>query len=191
MNKLDERLFLLQKSICQCCVETTKSVGMNYFTNDLPFPIWQPKGKNHAIDIIPWVIGEKYPDKKVLYHYVLKIEADKKTGKTNLWKFSLTYNKNTIKRFIFLILCHDTPKELSKGLQVWDTFEEGFYKKLHKRARVLNTGGFILFSHPNEGKRISFVMHKNKCKEVEFHDREPIDNKYIEHNYSLDNYINW
>lgn len=107
------------------------------------------------------------------------------------------------RRAIYNMVCQDTEKEIAKGVQIWDVSHFLFEKKVAELSLLPKGGGFVLFSDPDEGKSISFVMKNTSYKDentgksqdsIEFSafrflDRGPIDNDVLEQGLCLDELI--
>ena len=102
---------------------------------------------------------------------------------------------NPVRRVIYNIEVLDTPKEQAKGIQLWEVSHFLFEKELAEAAKKKKGGGFVTFSHPDEGKIVSFRRvgkgaTTTSYKAFSFEDREePISDKLLDSALVLDEII--
>lgn len=118
--------------------------------------------------------------------------------KTDLYK-----KLQPTRRAIYNIYCQDTEKEMEKGVQIWDVAHFLFEKKVAELSLLPKGGGFVLFSDPDEGKSVSFIMKETSYKDentgkqqnsiefgaFRFMDRKPIPDDLLEKTKCLDELI--
>lgn len=155
-------------------------------------PLWSPSFDDHTIDVIPYYAGNNDVDvdegeETYTYEYLVH----KKVGAQNTWivcpgmydkPCPICEYRNKLRekddkkyknywprpRNLYNIICHDSNKELKKGVQIWDVpkfwFEEPLMKISKRPARRGKEEKTINFAHPSKkiGKSIAFTIDKPK-----------------------------
>lgn len=191
--------------------------GAGIFKDDIgDVNFWSPKEGDHIIDIIPYEAGSNDPTTSPGEQtYCFEYLVHPKVGPTENQKvicleetFGQTcpicqhrialmnegQNKEVWKplfpkpRNIYNIVCDDSPKELQRGVQIWDVSNFYFEKHLTKIAkgpvaRGGNRGGpaeiKIPFAHPDEGKSISFSIETTGKEFPEYSSHQFVDRDYV------------
>jgi hypothetical protein len=147
---------------------------------------WRPKEGEHVFDVIPYFAGNNHPkyDKGVLTH-VLKLnvhtnigmnfnqfvctmrhwnEADpicqyihSQRGKMSKQAWSQVAPKQ---RTVYIVWVHDNKEEEDKGPQLWEVAYTFMEEPLEQISKLPLEGGYVPFSHPDQGKSISFRIVK-------------------------------
>ena len=196
--------------------------GPKYLKDGVKSSFWFPKDGKHIIDIIPYLAGENDPNAAAgKPQYVLDVWVHQKVGalqqafycpaknakkrcpiceKQMEMRKSGDYSDEEIKelnpkrRTMYNIVCYDTKEDIKKGVQLWETAHFFFENHIAEISQRPKTGGFIPFSHPDEGKSIAFKISK-KGQNTEylghrFEDRdEPIDDDILESALVLDDLL--
>jgi len=174
---------------------------------------WAPKEGDHILDIIPYMAGPDDPNvKEGNPTYVLEIYIHPDVGgieNQTMICMEKTYKKpcpicehrrslqkegadeDLVKslqprrypRSIYNVVCYDSEKDESKGIQIFDTSHYLFEMYLLKLAQGSSRGGqrptgFIPFADPEEGKSIRFT--RQGMKE---------NTRYIAHAFENRNYV--
>jgi hypothetical protein len=165
---------------------------------------WKPSEEDHSINIIPYIAGDnnpKFKKGKVAYfldiyiHRGIGVNEDSyiclnrsfgkdcpiceyiaKVKKTDDYDEEYVKSLNPTRRAIYNIQVLDNPKEIAKGVQMWDVSHYLFEKELAELAKKKQGGGFTYFADPDEGKIISFRKKgegfNTKYHALAFEDRE-------------------
>jgi hypothetical protein len=184
---------------------------------------WKCSEDEHFINIIPYLAGKNNPNvKEGNWAYNLDIFVHRKVGvnEDSFICLSRSFGRkcpicdeqarlrslddyddkfvkslNPTRRVVYNIECIDSEKESRKGIQLFDVSHFLFEKELAEIAKKPRGGGFILFSHPDEGKTVFFRKSGNgptntEYKAFKFEDRtEPIPDEILDAALCLDELI--
>jgi hypothetical protein len=146
---------------------------------------WWCKEGEHLIDILPYIAGANNPEKKIKQgdvsdhatYYVHKNvgandgmfvcplanfgkpcpiceyskELREEGAEDDVWK-ALKPKRMTV----YNVVVYDDAKEEAKGVQIWVVAHWNMERHLNVLAQKPRGGGKVLFSHPDQGKSISF-----------------------------------
>lgn len=82
---------------------------------------------------------------------------------------------NPKRRCLYNIICYDSTREESRGIQLWEVAHFLFEKKILSVARHPRGGGFVPFSSPNNGKSIYFEREGSGITNTQY-----LGHKFIE-----------
>jgi len=147
---------------------------------------WKPKEGEHVFDVIPYFAGTQHPkyDKGTLTH-VLKLNVHTNIG-MNFNQFVCTMRHwNEVdpicqyihsqrgkmekkawsqvapkQRTVYIVWVHDNKEEEEKGPQLWEVSYSFMEEPLEQISKLPLEGGYVPFSHPDQGKSISFRIVK-------------------------------
>jgi hypothetical protein len=99
-----------------------------------------------------------------------------------------------IRRCGYNIHCKDSQKEMDKGAQIWLIAHWFFENHIAELSQLPHGGGFILFSHPKEGKSIMFKRKGTGRDNTSylghrFLDRDPLDEEILAKTHPLDSLV--
>jgi hypothetical protein len=176
-------------------------------------PRWKPAEDDHSINIIPYIAGKNnplYKEGKIAYyldiyiHRAIGVNEDSficlnrsygqkcpicdhiaELKKTDDYDEDYVKSLNPTRRAIYNIQVLDNPKEIAKGIQLWDVSHFLFEKELAELAKKKQGGGYVNFSDPDEGKIISFRKKgegkSTKYPALSFEERdEPISDELLD-----------
>lgn len=174
---------------------------------------WKPSEDDHSINIIPYIAGKNnplYSEGKTAYYLDIYIHRSVGVNEDSYICLSRSYGQrcpicehaaelrkmdeydedyvkslNPTRRAIYNIQVLDNPKEIAKGVQLWDVSHFLFEKELAELAKKKQGGGFVVFSNPDTGKIISFRKKGEgksmKFPALSFEDREePISDELLD-----------
>ena len=196
--------------------------GPKYLKEGVKASFWFPKDGKHLIDVIPYLAGENDPNAAPgKPQYVLDVWVHQKVGalqqafycpaKNNRKRCPICEKQmemrksgdftddeirelNPKRRTMYNVVCYDTREDIKKGVQLWETAHFFFENHIAEISQRPKTGGFIPFSHPDEGKSIAFkIVKKGQNTEYlghRFEDRdEPIDDDILDSAIVLDDIL--
>ncbi len=100
------------------------------------------------------------------------------------------------RRSIYLIWDRSTPENEKKGIQIFDSAHFFMEEKLEEIAKLPRGGGYITFSHPDEGMSVCWTRKGSGQENTQylghkFIDREaPIPDRILDQAFALDQVIN-
>jgi hypothetical protein len=99
-----------------------------------------------------------------------------------------------IRRCAYNIYCKDSQKEMDKGVQIWLIAHWFFENHIAEISQLPHGGGFILFSHVDEGKSIMFKRKGTGRDNTSylghrFLDRDPLDDSLLAKAHPLDTLV--
>ncbi|MFA5397862.1 MAG: hypothetical protein WC346_17765 [Methanogenium sp.] len=186
---------------------------------------WQASEDEHEINIIPYLAGKNNPNVKEgepVYNLELFVHRQIGPANDNYICLSKSYGKacpvcdlreklikedcedeellrslKPSKRVIYNIVCLDSPKDIKKGVQVFETSQYLFEKPLIEQATLPKKGGFVPFSDPDEGTKVYFKK-KGKGLKTEFtsfqfpareEEEEKVTDELLSAAFCIENYL--
>lgn len=157
----------------------------DYFTDDLPLPKWYCTEGDHALDVIPFLAGDKHPNVKegqathnvdIFVHFGIGVTesayicpARMGLGKCPICEHQAELKKiknydedyvkslNAKRRVVYNVLVYDTPKDEDAGMMIWEASHHLAEKNIMAIARNKRSGGFVKWASPDVGKTIEFT----------------------------------
>lgn len=208
-----------------------KSIFISNISRD---KFWRPSVGEHQINIIPYKAGKNDPnadEKEPVYlldiwvHNRIGVNDDNYVCPSRNYgepcpmcehqealRQEDDYDEETVKqlepkrRVVYNIECLDSPKEQTKGVQIFEVAHFSFEKPLTEQSKLPKGGGFVYFADPDDGKVVSFeaksgsftrkvgntssIQKKTDYISFQFIDRdEPISDELLEKAYILDEII--
>ena len=200
-------------------MKDSSGYGPKYLKDGVKFSSYFPKDGTHTIDIVPYIAGANDPNcAEGKPQYVLDVWVHMKVGalqnsficpaknfrkrcpiceKQMEMRKSGDFTDEEIKelspkrRTLYNVVSYDSKEETKKGVQIWEVAHFFFENHIAEISRRPKTGGFIPFSHPDEGKSVHFkIAKKGQNSEYlghRFEDRdEPISDEILDAAYVLD-----
>lgn len=178
------------------------------FKKELEISEWRCGKGEHAIDTIPYIVGEGNPNPNIKagdFNYVLDLWVHSGVGVNEDMYIcpARTYKErcpiceeqkrlrdedvpeetikslNPVRRCIYNIVCYDTADEEAKGVQVWMVAHFFMEKHLSKLARQPRGGGYVAFSHPDVGKLIMFDRTGVGASNTAYDGHRLVDRNYV------------
>src|SRR3990172_2265393 len=184
----------------------------NIFKDEFSNKLWKCGEGEHLLDIVPYPAGKHDPKSKegewgyfldIWVHYGVGVNQDayvcparnygqpcpiceyrEDIRRTEDYDEDLVKELTPKRRSIYNIICYDSDKEESKGIQIFDSahwFMEKHISSLAKtpvRGIGKSTDSYIAFSDPDEGKSIAFTRKGTK-RNSEFLGHKFVDRNYI------------
>src|SRR4030067_1887156 len=184
----------------------------NIFKDEFSNKLWKCGEGEHLLDIIPYPAGKHDPKSKegewgylldIWVHYGIGVNQDayvcparnygqpcpiceyrEEVRRQDDYDEDLVKELTPKRRSIYNIICYNSEKEESKGVQIFDSahwFMEKHISSLAKtpaRGVGKSTDSYIAFSDPDEGKSISFTRKGTK-RNSEFLGHKFVDRNYI------------
>lgn len=157
----------------------------DYFTDDLPLPKWFCNEGDHALDVIPFLAGDKHPNVAegrpthnvdLFVHFGIGVTesayicpARMGKGKCPICEYQAELKKqknydedyvksfNAKRRVVYNVLVYDTPKDEDAGMMIWEASHHLAEKNIMAIARNKRSGGFVKWASPDVGKTIEFT----------------------------------
>lgn len=102
---------------------------------------------------------------------------------------------NPKRRCLYNIVCYDSTREESRGVQLWEVAHFLFEKKILSVARNPRGGGFVPFSSPDNGKSIYFEREGSGITNTQYlghkfiERQSAVTDKLLEEAYVLDELV--
>jgi len=99
-------------------------------------------------------------------------------------------------RVVYFLWVHDSREEEKKGIQIFQASHFFMEEKIEEIAKLPRGGGFINFSHPDDGKSLAWTRKGSGQKNTQylghrFIEREaPIPDKILDSTFPLDSIVN-
>ena len=192
--------------------------------SELDIKEWWCKEGEHLIDILPYIAGDGNPERKIkkgeisdhATYYVHKNvgagdamlvcpltnfgkpcpicehakELREEGAEESVWK-AIKAKRMTV----YNVVVYDDDKEEKKGVQIWAVAHWNMERHLNILAQKPRGGGKILFSHPDQGKSVSFKRTGSQKDNTQylghkFDDREyAIPDEILDSTYCLEEIV--
>jgi len=181
----------------------------SFFREDLEdVSFWSCGEGEHQIDIIPYIAGANNPKvEEGEFSYLLDIwvhqgvgvnedqfvcpgrnygdpcpicEHQRELRRADDFDEDLVKSLSPKRRVIYNIVCYDSDKEESKGIQVWNVAHWFMERYLTPLAKQPKSGGFVPFADPDDGKQICFERKGSGQTSTEY-----LGHKFLDRDYKI------